>query len=282
MIFFPSGINDAPTAAMARAVSEYVLVDPIDKPNAQPYFATWHTALDSGGYRYFKAGQPITDAILLAFMTAIHDEDVCYPYLLHFALDQIGDADRTRELFRWQHNYDKRISPVYPWGAPRAHLDEYMALANTAKVNLPNGSIPLVGIGGLAPLLRGGHRTQDPAEKRRLNGIRDRTLDEVAALCREFPATFHILGLNALAGIDRLRDYAASADSSKWLDGGRYGYVFFRHTKTGALTQAPAKAIPEYAHLDRTQRCQHNLAVLIASSGPQAIAASKPQTGTQP
>ena len=93
---------------------------PCDKPNAQPYFATWHTALDSGGYRYFKAGQPITDAILLAFMTAIHAEDVCYPYLLHFALDQIGDADRTRELFRWQHNYDKRISPVYPWGAPRS------------------------------------------------------------------------------------------------------------------------------------------------------------------
>lgn len=263
MLFMPSGINDAKTAAMAAACSTYALADPTDLPIVKQSFATWHIAVDSGGYALFKAGTPITDAMAVEFVNARRSGDPCYPYLLHFALDQIGDHDRTYELYVKFFQGD-RFVPIYPWGAPRAHLLEYMHRAS--MINLPNGTIPLVGIGGLARLFRGGHRVKDPVEKKRLDALRDQTLDAVQELCAEFPATFHILGLNSLPGIERLAPLAASCDSSKWLDGGRYGYMIFKHRKTGKLSQAPAKTIPEYASLDRTQRCCRSLVNLIAAS----------------
>ncbi len=55
--------------------------------------------------------------------------------------------------------------------------------------------------------------------------------------------------------IRKLRDVIASANTSKWLDGGRYGHIIFRNTRTGRLSQAPARVIPAFCSLDRRGRC---------------------------
>lgn len=260
MLFLPSGVNDAKTAAMAVGVSYHVLVDPTDLPNVAGLFPYSHIALDSGGYAYFKAGKPITDDMVRAYIDVSNQQHL----LFRLALDQIDDHARTHSIYiRHFDRYWTHV-PIYPWGAPRSHLMDYLTSAPTIK--LPAGNVALVAIGGLARVLRGGHRCKDTTEKQRLDDLRDQTLDAVQALCEEFPNRFHILGLNSLPGIQRLAPLAASCDSSKWLDGGRYGYMIFKHRKTGKLSQAPAKAIPEYASLDRTQRCCRNLVNLIAAS----------------
>ena len=51
------------------------------------------------------------------------------------------------------------------------------------------------------------------------------------------------------------------------LDAGRYGHVIFTHTRTGRLSQAPARVIPAYAGLDRAARIvesARNLAAFCA------------------
>lgn len=78
-------------------------------------------------------------------------------------------------------------------------------------------------------------------------------LDELTAICETFPDRLHIFGMNWLRAIELLKDKVYSADSSKWLDGARYSHVIFTNSRTGHLSQAPAKALS--LTLDRSERC---------------------------
>jgi hypothetical protein len=83
-----------------------------------------------------------------------------------------------------------------------------------------------------------------------------RVLDELTELCQQYGKGLHLLGLNWLKAFQRLAPLIRSADTSKWLDGARYGHALFVNSRTGQLSQAPARAIPQYAGLDREGRCK--------------------------
>jgi hypothetical protein len=118
--------------------------------------------------------------------------------------------------------------PTWHWGDDRELLEQYLTESW------------LVGIGGLVPLMRQKDETM---------------LAELTALCERQLGRFHIFGCNWVKAIEQLTGLAASLDSSKWLDGGRYGSIIFKHTRNGHLQAAPARYIPQYQHLDRRGRC---------------------------
>lgn len=155
------------------------------------------------------------------------------------APDCIGNPAKT--FRRWQiiktEITSEKLIPVWEWASPRKYLEAYLREAK------------IVGIGGIAQIMRAADKTKEELK------LRDNVAQEILALCREFPDRFHVFGLNYLKAIETLAPWARSADSSKWLRGGRYGYIIFKHTKNNHLTQAPAKFIPDYKNLDRAGRC---------------------------
>lgn len=218
MRLYFSGLSGLQEVEMLREAGiDCVLVDQVDIPRAEGFR---RVALDSGAYRVWKKGGMLDVNAYLKLVERLADR-------IDFAIapDVIGDPEATkRNWLRVQHC--RKVVPVWQWGAPREHLEEYLSERE------------LVCIGGLVPLMR----AKD-----------ERMLAELEVLCREFPGRFHILGINWLKAIERLRGLAASGDTSKWLDGGRYGHVIFVHSRTGHLQQAPAKVMG-LAHLDRRER----------------------------
>jgi hypothetical protein len=90
-------------------------------------------------------------------------------------------------------------------------------------------------------------------------------LKKLTQLCNDHPQRFHILGCNWILALNELKDTLKSADTSKVLDAARYGTIFFLHSKTGRLTQAPVRSLgAEYAHLlnDREERIIQSAAVM--------------------
>jgi hypothetical protein len=222
-----SGLGGAEEAlALSEAGVQAVLVDPKDLPRALSFP---HVVLDSGAYRVWKRGGAVDVDGYLELVESLGNR-------IDFAVapDVIGDPEATRRNWLRVRRCPK-IVPVWQWGAPREHLEEYLAERE------------LVCVGGLVPFMR----------------VKDeRMLAELEALCCEFPGRLHILGINWLKAIERLRGLAASGDTGKWLDGGRYGHVIFVHARTGRLHQAPARALG-LGHLGRRERnvlCARNLA----------------------
>lgn len=240
-----SGIDSEKTLRMVLdAGGSHVLVTPsqwagIESPLPEARF------LDCGSYEYFKAGKEGNPVDYLHFA---HNLPGKWP--VKVAYDVIGDAERTmgywREIFKpfYYPDLGTVFTPIYQWGAPRDHLSEYL------------DSRELVGIGGMVRLFRGGHQQKDKSLKAQLDSQRDRAIDELHDLCSTYPGRFHIFGINSLKAIDAVYGLAASGDTSKWLDGARYGYAIFRNTKTNKLSQAPAKFIPGWEGLDREGRCK--------------------------
>jgi hypothetical protein len=140
------------------------------------------------------------------------------PFDFVVSLDVIGDTASSRANWETMRRAGVEALPV----ELRAYLYEAQ----------------IVGCGGLATLMR----NKDA-----------RMLDELTAICESFPDRLHIFGMNWLRAIERLKDKVFSADSSKWLDGARYSHVIFTNTRTGHLSQAPAKALGLI--LDRSERC---------------------------
>jgi hypothetical protein len=223
---------------LERAGVRHLLADPFDLkhiPAGRP-----HVALDSGAYRAFKGGLSLD---LERYLTFVRSHG---PFDFAVSLDEIGAPRASREnwerLRRLRSNDDPPLVPVFQWGGERDDLKRYLDEAD------------LVGIGGLV----------DPMRNKN-----ERMLDQLGELCSIYPKRFHVFGCNWLRAISELRGLIASADTSKWLDGGRYAHLIFVNTRTGKLSQAPAKALK--LDLNREDRCvqsARNLEDYISSDRP--------------
>ena len=118
-----------------------------------------------------------------------------------------------------------RLLPVWPWGSDEDILAEYLDHA------------PVVGIGGLVPLLRRrkAHEEPPPVD-------RERTLADLVDLAARHPGRFHAFGLCWAKALDALWGLLASADTSHWLSR-RNGYVLNVHTQWGYLQETPFRAL---------------------------------------
>lgn len=234
MKLYFSGLGGAEEAAALREAGiQAVLADPRDLPRA---LAFPRVVLDSGAYRAWKKGGAVDPDAYLELVKSLGGR-------IEFAVapDVIGDPEATYRNWLRVRRHPK-VVPVWQWGAPRERLEEHLAERE------------LVCVGGLVPLMR----ARD-----------EKMLAELEALCREFPGRLHVLGINWLKAIERLRGLAASGDTSKWLDGGRYGHVIFVHARTGHLHQAPARVLG-LGRLGRRERnvlCAKNLAEFCAAGG---------------
>jgi len=180
-------------------------------------------ALDSGAYRAWKAGRDLPITEWAADLWDLTEGTPFWPMDIDFATmpDVLGDPGATWD--RWQQLDEMQRSrhpdlcevardavPVWQWGAPIDHLEKMVRRC------APEFPKPLtVAIGGCVPWMR---------EKSRED------LDRLVDICRTYatdttPAPFHVLGLNWLEAMDILAPLVRSCDTSKWLDGARYGTV---------------------------------------------------------
>jgi hypothetical protein len=218
--FYFSGVSGASEYGMLAAAGvRHLLVDQFDLPNV-PCGPRARVALDSGAYRAMKKRLHlrVDDYIRLIRNSG--------PFDFVVSLDRVGDPASSRHNWEAMRRARVEALPVWQWGA---EPDELRAYLDEAQI---------VGIGGIATLMR----NKDA-----------RMLDELTAICESFPDRLHIFGMNWLRAIEQLKNKVFSADSSKWLDGARYSHVIFINTRTGHLSQAPAKALG--LTLDRSERC---------------------------
>lgn len=249
MRLYFSGVASASEAAMLKdaGVTDW-LADPTDFGNL-PDGSEHVRVLDSGAYRAFKQGAMLDVDAYVAQVTHLEEEG---QIAWGIAPDVIGDSIATRKNWRrvedlflaFEHEGKKRpdIYPVYQWGSPWRDLDWYARKSTK------------VCIGGLVPLMRSKDK-----------GV----LTELLHISKDH-ADLHFLGLNWLKAIEDLADTAHSCDTSKWLDAARYGHVIFKNTRTGHLSQAPAKVLK--LDLSRQERCVESARAmreyLIAANNP--------------
>lgn len=176
---------------VAAGVRDY-LCDPADYPNLPAERDAF--ALDSGAYRAWKAGVELDIPTWLHFCQSVEEE----PDFLIMP-DVLGDWQATWKRWRIVCEEGINCAPVWQWGAPIVDLDD-LCLGNE-----------LVCLGGLVPAMR----AQD-----------QQVLAEVKAICQDYGSRLHFLGLNWLEAMRQLMPLLKSADTSKWLDGARYGVVF--------------------------------------------------------
>lgn len=231
MRLYFSGIAGSAEASWLHAAGVTdVLVDPYD--------LAWvggfpNVALDSGAYRKFAHAQ----AAAAGKKTKGAPRWLSEAEWLHLATsgqfafaiqdDVIGDPVATAA------NWERRaglpgLVPVWGWG------EDLGRLAQLYRENT------LVAVGGLAKRMH--DRDEDML----------RELEGVATL---YGDRLHILGINWPKAIVRLRGLVASGDTSKFLDGGRYGHLIFEvrgrdGRGTGRLSAAPARIVAASLGLD--------------------------------
>lgn len=223
MKLYFSGLSGPSEYHMLEAAGvRHLLVDPFDLKHIPVGRA--HLALDCGAYRAFKRNLKLGLDDYLAIARSRG------PFDFAVSLDEIGDAEKTRENWERLRSLksidDPPFIPVFQWGGDSDHLARYLDEAS------------IVGIGGLVTLMR---------EKD------ERMLDQLRELCSIYPKRFHIFGINFLRALEQIKSLIVSGDTSKWLDGGRYAHLIFVNTRTGRLSQAPAKALK--LDLNREERC---------------------------
>jgi hypothetical protein len=201
-------------------VTSYV-VDTRDARN-MPYMPIkGRVVVDSGAYRAWKSGKPLT---VEGWVTSLPDDPRIEAFIMP---DVIGDWPETRA--RWvevsKMTLPHPVWPVWTWGAPMADLRELLDQS------------PVVCVGGMVKLLRDG-------DKRALMGLR--------SVATKHGDRLHILGMNSLASIDLVGPLVRSYDTSKWIDGGRYATAVLCHN--GRLYDRPARSIDNWAGLDRKGR----------------------------
>ncbi|MFN8466206.1 MAG: hypothetical protein U0X20_11685 [Caldilineaceae bacterium] len=262
MIWWTSGIDSVTDAGLAAGGVKRVLGDRVSVPFMSMFFDDSEIALDCGSYRHFKAQKkrkhpaPLTEQDARQYAALFPERKFAF----RIAMDVIGDAATTLQYWNNIFMYQPHtFVPVYQWGAPRADLEQYLDQA----VYIHAVGTRLVCIGGLAPILRGGHREKDKQKKAEKELKRERTLEQLIHICERHPGRFHILGLNHLDAINKVRHLVASADASKWLDGRRYGYVFFIDSRNGRLRYAPSNQLSDsslkpLSELNTNQRLTHN------------------------
>jgi len=223
MKLYFSGVAGASEYQMLESAGvERLLVDPFDLKHV-PLERT-HVALDSGAYRAFKHNLKLD---LEDSLAVVRNHG---PFDFAVALDIISNPQASREnweqLRRLKSGDDPPFVPVFQWGGDRDDLKRYL------------DESPVVGIGGLVILMR----NKD-----------EQMLQQLGDLCTEYAGRFHVFGINWLRAIEQLHSLIASGDTSKFLDGARYGHLIFVNTRTGRLSQAPVRALG--LDLDRTERC---------------------------
>ncbi|WP_010474785.1 DNA sulfur modification protein DndB [Acaryochloris sp. CCMEE 5410] len=233
-----------------------LLVDPVDLKHV----ANWPgpIALDSGAYRAFKSKSLIN---IEQYLAAAFSR----PFDFVVAPDVIGNPEQSYQNWLKVKDLSLNILPAWEWGSDQSYLHHYLDHA------------PVVGIGGLVPVMR----MKNSGSERK---IKDQMLAELKQMCLQYPARFHIFGMNWLWAIESLNSLVFSGDSSKWLDGARYGHLIFTNSRTGHLSQAPAKALPESQSMDRQDRCISNIQAIAnftQAEEPQNMATSS-QTKTTP
>ena len=261
MIFYFSGVSSAADAQILKQAGvEHILVDMDDLPVLLETNWQGRIAIDSGSYRAFKSGKRLDpDAYIkrldwlegLAvtstdFSSGFQGGANRYDFIA--APDVIGDPETT--LSNWlyltksyRNALRSRLMPVWQWGASIEHLRLYLDTS-------PSG---LVGLGGLVPLIR--DRRSDhlsDSERKTWDKARQKVLDQVLQIAQAYPGRFHLLGLCWVKAFNVLKPYLASGDSSLWLEGARYRFAIFQHSKTGKLSHAPAGMFPEFKSLDRS------------------------------
>lgn len=209
MLFYHSGIaGQAEYAMLCRARVRHVLVNPFQLRFVGDRRAG--VALDCDAYRVAKGriGMSIGDFTRLALEKG--------PFDFVTARDRLDDPEAAREGWeRMKAAGVPNLLPVWQYGGPARALAEYLDEA------------PLVGVGGLVPLL------QDES-------TRDRVTGEVTELCERHPGRFHLFGAYHLPLVAGVKNTAGSADSSLWLEGARRRLLVFTDARTGRLTHAPA------------------------------------------
>lgn len=237
MILYFSGVAGQSEAGMlAEAGVSALLADPTDAGNAGAHVrAGGAFALDSGAYRAHKQGTPLPP--LPEYLSLAGSCGARWAV----APDVFGDPDASFRAWNRARGpaaaAGVQLVPVWAWGGYREYLYRLLDAA------------PLVAVGGLVPAMR----AKD-----------ERMLRELGEICRAHPNRLHLLGANWLRALEELAPYAASADTSKWLDGGRYGSVIFTHTRTGRLSQAPFRVLPGCADWDRRRRCVESARAMAA------------------
>ncbi len=232
MHFYFSGVTDDPSFNILHgAGATRILVDPTDLINI-PDEWPGSVVLDSGAYRAFKNGAALDVA---AYIRTVAEIRARRSLAWATAPDVIGDPDATRANWLQCRRAKADMVPVWGWGASRALLAQYLDESG------------LVGIGGLVPYMR--DKIGNEKKTKEQLAERDRMLQELAALCQQYPGRFHIFGIAWLKAIETLCGLVHSADSSVWLRPARYGTVIFVNTKTGHLSQAPTGLIPQYKPL---------------------------------
>lgn len=226
MQLYFSGLNSLRDVALLRKAGiTHALVDVYDLK----YVAEWpgRIALDSGAYRVFKGKAERMSLEDYAAIANAREFDFVVQQ------DVIGNEDQTREnYFAARHVLTANpLMPVWGWGATKSWLNWCLDHA------------PVVGVGGLVPHMR----SKIGGDKKTIDQLKDRVemLTELLALCRRYPGRLHLFGINWLAAFCQAWPYAASGDTSKWLDARRYGHLIFYNTRLLALAQAPASSLPE-------------------------------------
>lgn len=186
-----------------------------------------HVAVDSGAYRAWKQGTPLT---VKRWIEQIQDFGHMNGWAEHDRFgfitmpDVLGDPAETMKRWEWicanrVNLMDRgcwwidKVIPVWQWGAPMADLERMLTWAKNGAGDVNEWGFNwacTVAVGGCVPWMR--ENDQDK-------------LAELVAICRKHGQYLHILGLNWLEAIEQLDDLVQSCDTSKWIDGARYGSV---------------------------------------------------------
>lgn len=222
---------------LQAAKTSHWLIDPFDLACLEAFIPkTVELVLDSGAYKLWKQNEQVID--VRAYLQTVESFiSKGFSFARIVAPDVFGDFERTWDNWQQVKDISYPWMPVWGWGDSRDRLLRYLDDA------------PVVGVGGLVPLMRMGS-WGNAEEKEQAQAM----LDQLEALCHEFPNRLHIFGINWLKAIERCK-LAASGDTSKAWDGARYAHIIFQNTKTGKLQQCKSNLIPEYAHLYRPERC---------------------------
>lgn len=242
-IYFSGIAGSAEAEMLTRAGVSRLLADPYDWKHVRHHQST-SAALDSGAYRRSKKGNPIEDLDEWAEqidITICHGPNRIIPsgmtgkaqtaaamHKLAFVTmpDVFGDPaetwdrwQRIREWFqidgKWGcYHWSGKIIPVWQWGGSVDHLQAMVEWAqarrqwNGENAGYFTPEADLVAIGGCVPWMR----AKDQG-----------ALCELLSLCEKWGGHFHILGLNWPDAMMALDPHVATCDTSKWLDGARYG-----------------------------------------------------------
>ena len=244
MKLFFSGVAGPEEFELLQAAGvKKILVTPFDLHNI-PTDWDGELWLDSTAYPEFKNPRMAMD--LDHFLRLAESR----PFVHINAPDVIGDP--TLSLLRWRLlkrlNLPLPFVPVWQWGSPERFLWEMLDDA------------PVVAIGGCVPWLKVVTKGQDKEVINQAKAQREANFKLLQQLCvvsaeKHGRKRLHILGNCWEKSLEELIPLLYSSDTSHWLTPRRSGCCVFRHSKSGRLSKAPARALPNAKGWTLDERC---------------------------